>query len=98
VSNNSLLAIVGMAAVTYLTRISGLLLGDRLRSNPRFDAVLAALPGTILVSLIAPGILAAGIPGLIAAIVSSLAAFCLRENIFVPMLLGVLVVWMLRTL
>jgi len=92
----SLVVILGMAIVTYLTRTSGFWLGDRVRAHPRFDAVLASLPGAILVSLIAPGIVAAGVPGLVAAAVSVLAALRLRGNILVPMLLGVLVVWLLR--
>ena len=95
-SRASLLVIVGMAGVTYLTRVSGLWLGDWIRTNRRLDACIAALPGAILVSLIAPGIVAAGIPGLIGGTVSVLAALRFRGNILLPMVLGVLVVWMLR--
>jgi uncharacterized membrane protein len=96
-SATSVLVIAGMGAVTYLTRVSGLWLGNRVRPHPRFDAVLAALPGAILVSLIAPGVVAAGIPGVVAAAVTVLAALRWRGNILLPMLLGVLVVWALRT-
>src|SRR5437762_14239626 len=97
-SSMALVVIVGMTVVTYLTRVSGLWVGDRARPNARFDAVLAALPGAILVSLIAPGIVNAGIPGFIAAGVSVLVALRLRGNILLPMLLGVVVVWALRTI
>jgi uncharacterized membrane protein len=96
-TRTAVLVIVGMGAVTYLTRVSGLWLGDRVGPHPRFDAVLAALPGAILVSLIAPGIIDAGIPGLVAALVAVLAALRWRGSILLPMLLGVLVVWTLRT-
>jgi uncharacterized membrane protein len=95
-TGTSLVVIFGMGAVTYLTRVSGLWLGNRLGAHPRFDAVLAALPGAILVSLIAPGIIDAGIPGLVSATVVVLAALRWRGSILLPMLLGVLVVWTLR--
>jgi uncharacterized membrane protein len=93
----SVLVIVGMGAVTYLTRVSGLWLGDRVKPHPRVDAVLAALPGAILVSLVAPGVVDAGIAGVAGAAVTVLAALRWRGNIVLPMLLGVLVVWALRT-
>jgi uncharacterized membrane protein len=92
----SVLVIIGMGAVTYLTRVSGLWLGNRVKPHRRVDAVLAALPGSILVSLIAPDLVAAGIPGVVAAAVTVLAALRWRGNILLPMLLGVLVVWALR--
>jgi uncharacterized membrane protein len=96
VTETSLLVIVGMATVTYLTRVSGLWVGDRIRSHPRFDAAIAALPGAILVSLVAPEIVAAGAPGLIAAAATVLVAIRLRGNILAAMVVGVLVVWALR--
>jgi uncharacterized membrane protein len=95
-TERSILVIVGMAAVTYLTRISGLWVGGRIRSHPRFDAAIAALPGAILVSLVAPGIVAAGVPGVVAAAATLLVAIRLRGNIPAAMLVGVLVVWALR--
>jgi uncharacterized membrane protein len=95
-TETSLLVIVGMAAVTYLTRVSGLWVGGRLRSQPRFDAAIAALPGAILVSLVAPGVVTAGIPGFVAAAATVLVAIRLRGNILAAMLVGVLVVWALR--
>lgn len=95
-SERSVLVIVGMAVVTYLTRVSGLWVGGHIRSHPRFDAVIAALPGAILVSLVAPGVVAAGVPGLVAAAATVLVAIRLRGNILVAMLVGVLVVWALR--
>ena len=88
--------IAGMAAVTYATRASGLWLGDRLRVNPRLDAILAALPGAILVSLVAPAVSRAGLRGLIAAVATALVAIRLKGNIIVPMFAGVVVLLSLR--
>jgi len=95
-TETSVLVIVGMAAVTYLTRVSGLWIGGRIRSHPRVDAVIAALPGAILVSLVAPAVVAAGVPGLVAAAATVLVVIRLRGNILAAMLVGVLVVWALR--
>jgi uncharacterized membrane protein len=95
-SEAALVTIVGMASVTYATRASGLWLGNRLRITPRLDAVFAALPGAILVSLVAPPVFAAGVRGVVAAGATALVALRLRGNIIVPMLVSVVVLWALR--
>jgi uncharacterized membrane protein len=92
------LTILGMAVVTYVTRASGLLLGRTVRIPHWFDDLLEALPGAILVSLIAPAIIAAGLKGVIAAAATVLAALLMRGNIVVPMLIGILVITGLRHL
>jgi uncharacterized membrane protein len=91
-SEISIITILGMAAVTYATRASGLVLGRTLRIPGWLDEMLEAIPGAILISLIAPAIIAAGIKGLIAAAVTLVAALLLRGNIVVPMLVGILVI------
>ena len=53
-------AILGMAAVTYATRLAGPMLLARVTIGPRGEAFLKALPGAILVSLIAPSVLGGG--------------------------------------
>jgi uncharacterized membrane protein len=95
-SEAALATIAGMAAVTYATRASGLWLGNRLRTTPRLDALFAALPGAILVSLVAPGVFKAGVRGIVAAAATALVAFQLRGNIVVPMVVGVVVLWAVR--
>jgi uncharacterized membrane protein len=49
-----LITIAGMAIVTYLTRAGGLWLMERVTPSPRVQAALEALPGAVLVALIAP--------------------------------------------
>ena len=83
--------ILGMALVTYVTRASVLLLGRTVQIPHWLDQVLEALPGAILVSLIAPAIIAAGLKGLIAAAATLIVALMLRGNIVIPMLIGILV-------
>ncbi|MDJ0721945.1 MAG: AzlD domain-containing protein [Desulfobacterales bacterium] len=92
-----LLAIAGAALATYALRIGGLLLADRLPHTGAFKTFLEALPGTILISIVMPGIMAAGIWGWIAAAMTALLA---RKtgNTFVAMLAGVAVVALSRFL
>jgi uncharacterized membrane protein len=86
-----LLAIAGMALVTYATRISGLFLGRRVPVPPWLERLLTAMPGAILVSLVAPAIVDAGIAGVVAALAAVLAALLVPDNLLVPMGVGVAV-------
>ncbi|MFW6236218.1 MAG: AzlD family protein [Desulfovibrionales bacterium] len=53
-TQDSLLAILGMALVTYLTRVIGPFLVPLVRGNQRLEGCLAKLPGSILVVLRPP--------------------------------------------
>jgi uncharacterized membrane protein len=94
----ALATILAMAVVTYATRAGGLWLGNRISVGPRVDALLAGLPGAILVSLVAPAIVSAGAVGLVAAASTVLMASRFRGKILLPMVVGVAVVWTLRLL
>lgn len=89
------LTIVLAAIVTYAFRIGGLLVSDRLPANGPFKRFMGALPGTILLSLIAPGIIAAGLWGWIAA---ALTAICAHKtgNLLFAMLVGMAVIVLQR--
>ncbi|SHO53769.1 AzlD family protein [Desulfopila aestuarii] len=90
-----LLAIAAAATVTYALRLGGLLLSDRLPKTGRFKQFMDALPGTILLSLIMPAALSAGLWGWIATICTALCS--LRTgNIFLSMLVGVVIVALSR--
>ena len=56
----TLLAIVLMALATYATRAGGLWLANRFDLSERAGAWLDAIPGAILVSLVAPTVLTGG--------------------------------------
>lgn len=90
-------AIAGAALVTYGLRFGGLLLAEKLPRTGAFKTFLEALPGTILVSLVMPGIVAAGFWGWIAAAATAVLA---RKsgNTFVAMLAGVIIVALSRLL
>jgi uncharacterized membrane protein len=88
--------VIGFAAlVTYSLRIGGLLLSEKLPKAGRFKKFMAALSGTILLSLIAPGIASAGLWGGIAAFCTGLCSYFTR-NIFLAMLVGVGIVALAR--
>ncbi|ATQ41610.1 AzlD family protein [Caulobacter mirabilis] len=92
----TVLTIVLMAAVTYLTRIGGyLLLRDR-RLGPRASAVMEAAPGCVLISVIAPAFVSDRPADLIALAVTVLAAT--RLPMLPTVLIGVATAGLLRHL
>ena len=87
--NNTLIfkVVILCALITYGLRVGGLLLSERLPNKGRFKAFMDALPGTLLLSLIAPGIAASGPWGMVAAL--STAVITHRTgNVFLSMLVG----------
>ncbi len=94
VSLGSLLAIVGMALATYLTRALGVLLLSRYQPGPVVKAALDALPVAMLTAVIAPAVLSGGKPDWIAATITALAAF--RLPLLATVAVGVVSVVLLR--
>ncbi len=85
------MAITGAAVATYSLRLGGLLLADHLPRNGSFRRFMEALPGTILLSLIAPGIVSAGPLGGVAALATALCAWKTR-SVLLAMVIGMGVV------
>ncbi len=75
------------ALVTYGLRFGGLMLSEKLPKNGGFKAFMDALPGTILLSLVAPGIALAGFWGIIGAASTAVCTWK-TGNVFVSMVLG----------
>jgi uncharacterized membrane protein len=86
-----LATIFGVAVTTYAFRLGGLLLSEQLPKTGGFKVFMEALPGAILVSLVAPGIVSAGPWGWFAALVTGVIA---RKtgNLFLSMGLGMAIV------
>jgi uncharacterized membrane protein len=84
---NSLLVIALASAVTYLLRSGGLLLAETLPRRGRVRLFMDALPGTILIALVAPGVFQAGIPGQVAALATALCAWR-TGNLLLAMVVG----------
>ena len=87
----AMVTVLGAAAATYGLRLGGLLLAERLPRNGGFRRFMEALPGTILLSLVAPGILAAGTWGAVAAASTALCTWKTR-NVFLSMIVGMVIV------
>lgn len=92
----NLLAILGMAIVTYATRVAGLALAGRLNLTPRAQAAVDAIPPAVLVAVIAPSALATGWPETGAALIAAVAAT--RLPLLAVVGLGILAVVGLRAL
>jgi uncharacterized membrane protein len=90
----TLIAILAMAAVTYLTRIAGLFVADRLVLTGRAKAAFDAIPPAVLVAVIAPTALTTGWAEAIAAAITAVAAF--RLPLLGTVVVGVIAVVMLR--
>jgi uncharacterized membrane protein len=90
-----LLAFLAMAAVSYLIRVAGFLVGGRLHEHPRLRTALDQLPAAILIALVAPKLLHGGpAEWLAAAVVIVLAWFV--DILLIPLAAGVLAVVLLR--
>ena len=90
----ALLAILGMAVVTYLTRIGGYLLLAGRRLSPRMQAIMDLVPGCVLVAVIAPDFATGRPADLIGLAITILAAT--RFSLLPTMLCGVITTGLLR--
>ena len=96
IKGDVLLTILGMALVTYLTRVGGFWLMSRFQLSKRVEAWLRQIPGAVLVSLIAPGLVTSGFAPLPGAIVT-VAVARLTGNLLAAMVAGIATVWAVRT-
>ena len=87
-------AILAMAAVTYLTRIAGLFVADRLVLTGRAKAAFDAIPPAVLVAVIAPTALTTGWAETVAAAITMVAAT--RLPLLATVAVGVVSVVLLR--
>jgi uncharacterized membrane protein len=92
----TLLAIVLMAAASYATRVSGLLIAGRFQPAGRAKAAFDAIPAAVLTAVIAPTLLATGPAETLAGIVTLVAAF--RLPLLATILVGVSAVVLSRGL
>jgi uncharacterized membrane protein len=93
----SFATIVAMALVTYATRAGGLWLMGRFEGAHRFDGALSYVPGSVLVAIVAPTVIAAGPAGLVAVLLTAVVAR-LTGSVLLAMLVGVGLVWAARSL
>ena len=92
----SVLAILAMAAVTYLTRIGGYVVLRNRTLSQRATAVMEAAPGCVLISVIAPDFVSRNPADLAALAITVLAAT--RLSMLPTVVIGVASAGMLRWL
>ncbi|MHB1133184.1 MAG: AzlD family protein [Chloroflexota bacterium] len=95
--NETLLAILGMALVTYGTRVGGYWLARRLPEHGRVRAGLNALPGAVLVSLLIPSLASGGVAEFAAA-AATVGVMAISRSMLAAMLVGVGLVYILRSI
>ncbi len=91
----TMLAILAMALATYITRIAGILLVSRFILSKRVTKALDAIPGAILMAVIAPMVLATGPAEFVAAGIAAIAST--RLPLLAVAGVGVVVVVLLRS-
>lgn len=92
----NLAAILAMAVATYATRIGGLWLARAVRPGRIVTAALDAMPVAVLTAVIAPLLVKGGLPDLLAAAITLIAA--LRLPLLATVAIGVASVVGLRQL
>ncbi|MBZ9736066.1 AzlD family protein [Mesorhizobium sp. CA15] len=92
----TVLAILAMAGVTYLTRVGGYVVLRNRALGPRATAVMEAAPGCVLISVIAPDFVSKNPADLAALAITVLAAT--RLSMLPTVVIGVASAGMLRWL
>ena len=90
-----ILAILGMAAVTFAIRAGGYLLANRLPTTGFVAAWMRHIPGAVLASLVAPAVVSGG-PAEWVAAAATAVAWLLTRNLLPAMAAGVLAVYVMR--
>ena len=91
----TLVAIAGMAVVTYLTRVGGFWLVDRIELSEHAQSFLRYVPAAVLVSLILPTLLEGG-PADVGAAGVTLVVAVRTGNILYAMIVGIATVVIFR--
>ena len=94
-SPDALLAILGMAAITYAIRAGGFLIAERLPTTGFIALWMRNIPGAVLAALIAPDVLKGGPAAWLAAAAAILVYFATR-NVFATIVGGVLAMFLLH--
>lgn len=94
-SPEALLAILGMALVTFAIKAGGLLLANRLPRDGFAAAWIKHIPGAVLASLVAPAIVTGNVAEAVAAVATAVM-FLLTRSLIAAMTTGVVTVFLVR--
>ncbi|HEY8685562.1 MAG TPA: AzlD domain-containing protein [Chloroflexota bacterium] len=96
-TSEAFITIVGMAIVTYSTRAGGMWLMRLTSPSARVERWLQHIPGSVLAAIIAPAVIAHGVSGVVAVLVTG--AVSLRTgNLLLAMASGVITVYLVGLL
>src|SRR5690348_2102053 len=90
-----LVTVLGMALVTYATRVGGLVLVSRVKLSGRAERWLTQLPGAVLIAIVVPEVIKSGIAGMVAGLITVVVAWR-SSSMLLAMVLGVLSIFGLR--
>src|SRR5437764_14866790 len=92
----TLITILGMALVTYATRAGGFWLMSLVTPSPRIEAWLRQIPGAVMVSLVAPTVLASSLAETLAAL-ATVPVGARTNNVLLATVAGVEAAWVRRS-
>ena len=95
ISGAAAITLLGMMAVTYGARVTGVALMSTIPLSDRLRRWLESIPGAVLVAIIAPMVLTHGPPEMLAGLVTALVAGRSR-NMLLSAAVGVITIWSLR--
>jgi len=84
-----------LALITFSLRLSGALLGRRVPTQGAWARATRALPGSLIVALVAVSLASAGVREWVAALVSALVAMASR-SLPLTMAVSIAAIWALR--
>lgn len=87
--------ILALAIGTFASRLSGVLIGQRIPREGAWARGLRALPGCLIISLVAVSLFSGGARELGAGIVAAIVAIATR-NLPITMASGIAAIWLLR--
>jgi len=96
-TSEALITIVGMAIVTYSTRAGGMWLMRFASPSARTERWLQHIPGSVLAAIIAPAVVAHGVAGVVALLVTGAVSLRTR-NLLLAMASGVITVYLVGLL
>ena len=91
-----LVAILGMALVTYLTRAGGVLLMGIVPVTARVEAFLRYLSSSVLVALVVPAVIESRDPATFVAVAVTVLVMAVSRQLVAAMLVGVVAAALLR--
>ena len=96
-TGEALITIVGMALVTYSTRAGGMWAMRFTSPSARTERWLQHIPGSVLAAIVAPAVIAHGVSGVVALLVTGAVSLRTR-NLLLAMASGVITVYLVGLL